>query len=81
MSQFSWEKFVAICRTVTDLVCQVAGSKQWTLLPPSASPHLSPSLAPYEESSVYSRVNMVSLEHNYQHLLDMKYAYCLISAE
>ena len=53
-----------------NLVCQVAGSKQWTLFPPSASPHLSPTRVPYEESSVYSRVNMVILEHNYQHLLD-----------
>ena len=51
-------------------MCQVAGTKQWTLFPPSASPHLSPSRVPYEESSVYSLVNMVSLEHNYQHILD-----------
>ena len=51
-------------------MCQVAGSKQWTLFPPSASPQLSPTRVPYEESSVYSRVNMVSLDQNYQHLLD-----------
>ena len=51
-------------------MCQVAGSKQWTLFPPSDSPHLSPTRVPYEESSVYSLVNMVSLEHNYQHILD-----------
>ena len=53
-----------------NLVCQVAGSKQWTLFPPSDSAHLSPTRVPYEESSVYSLVNMVSLEHNYQHILD-----------
>ena len=53
-----------------NLVCQVAGSKQWTLFPPSASTHLSPTRVPYEESSVYSLVNMVNLEQNYQHLLD-----------
>ena len=66
---------VTMCHHVQDsygcnLVCQVAGSKQWTLFPPSASAHLSPTRVPYEESSVYSRVNMVNLEHNYQHLLD-----------
>ena len=49
---------------------QVAGSKQWTLFPPSDSPHLSPTRVAYEESSAYSLVNMVSIEHNYQHILD-----------
>ena len=53
-----------------NLVCQVVGSKQWTMFPPSASPLLSPTRVPYEESSVYSLVNMVNLEQNYQHLLD-----------
>ena len=53
-----------------NLVCQVAGSKQWTLFPPSDSPHLSPTRVAYEESSAYSLVNMVSIEHNYQHILD-----------
>ena len=53
-----------------NLVCQLVGAKQWTLFPPSASPLLSPTRVPYEESSVYSRVNMVSLERNYQPLLD-----------
>ena len=60
-----------------NLVCQVAGSKTWTLFPPDDSQHLSPTRVPYEESSVYSRINFISLEYNSQSTLDcLKQATC-----
>lgn len=53
-----------------NLVCQVAGSKTWTLFSPEDGQYLSPSRVPYEESSVYSRLNMTSMADNPQELLD-----------
>ena len=48
---------------------QVRGTKQWTLFPPSDRCHLAATRVPYEESSVYSRLDMVNMARNYQHLL------------
>ena len=42
-----------------NLVAQVWGRKTWTLFSPSDSPHLYPTRIPYEESSVFSKVNVV----------------------
>ena len=41
-----------------NLVAQVWGRKKWTLFPPSDSPLLYPTRIPYEESSVFSQVNV-----------------------
>jgi HSPB1-associated protein 1 len=41
----------------TNLVAQLVGTKTWTLFPPDEGRLLLPSRVPYEESSVYSRVN------------------------
>ncbi|XP_078485638.1 HSPB1-associated protein 1 [Ciona intestinalis] len=41
-----------------NLVLQVQGRKRWTLFPPSDSQHLYPTRIPYEESSVFSKVDL-----------------------
>ena len=41
-----------------NLVAQLWGRKKWTLFPPSDSAHLYPTRIPYEESSVFSEVNV-----------------------
>lgn len=41
-----------------NLVAQIYGQKKWTLFPPSQSEKLCPTRIPYEESSVFSRVNV-----------------------
>ena len=53
-----------------NLVCQLAGSKLWTLFSPADSDKLRPSRVPYEESSVFSLVNIKHLERNSQPVLD-----------
>ena len=45
-------------------VAQLVGTKVWTLFPPAATPNLSPTRAPYEESSVYSKLNLRQLDSN-----------------
>ena len=42
-----------------NLVAEVWGRKKWTLYPPSESAQLYPTRIPYEESSVFSQVNVV----------------------
>ncbi|XP_075412442.1 HSPB1-associated protein 1 [Tenrec ecaudatus] len=42
-----------------NLVLQVQGRKRWHLFPPEDTPRLYPTRIPYEESSVFSRVNVV----------------------
>lgn len=41
-----------------NLVAQLSGSKQWSLFPPSDTEYLYPTRVPYEESSVFSSVNV-----------------------
>jgi len=53
-----------------NLVCQVSGTKTWTLFPPSESQYLGPTRVPYEESSVYSQINFINLGQNPPHLMD-----------
>ncbi|XP_040214223.1 HSPB1-associated protein 1 [Rana temporaria] len=43
-----------------NLVLQVEGRKRWHLFPPEDSDHLYPTRIPYEESSIFSRVNVVN---------------------
>nr|XP_020661600.1 HSPB1-associated protein 1 isoform X1 [Pogona vitticeps] len=43
-----------------NLVLQVQGRKRWHLFPPEDSSFLYPTRIPYEESSVFSRVNVVN---------------------
>lgn len=43
-----------------NLVAQIYGRKKWTLFPPSETPNLYPTRIPYEESSVFSQVNVTS---------------------
>ncbi|XP_019508168.1 PREDICTED: HSPB1-associated protein 1 isoform X1 [Hipposideros armiger] len=42
-----------------NLVFQVQGRKRWHLFPPEDTPFLYPTRIPYEESSVFSKVNVV----------------------
>lgn len=47
-------------------VVQVKGAKQWVLFCPSDRPYLYPCRLPYEESSIFSRVNILSPDlHRY----------------
>ena len=67
------EGAVTVCHQDTygeNLVCQLAGSKVWTLFSPADSHKLRPSRVPYEESSVFSLVNLQHLERNSQPVLD-----------
>ncbi|CAH3023213.1 unnamed protein product [Porites evermanni] len=41
-----------------NLVAQIYGQKKWTLFPPEETPKLYPTRIPYEESSVFSQVNI-----------------------
>ena len=43
-----------------NLVAQLYGSKKWTLFPPSSSPCMYPTRLPFEESSVFSQVNITN---------------------
>ncbi|XP_069838560.1 HSPB1-associated protein 1 isoform X2 [Dendropsophus ebraccatus] len=43
-----------------NLVLQVQGRKKWHLFPPDDTPYLYPTRIPYEESSVFSKVNVVN---------------------
>ena len=43
-----------------NLVAQIYGTKKWTLFPPSETPNLYPTRIPYEESSVFSQVNVTN---------------------
>lgn len=44
----------------SNLVAQICGRKQWILFPPEDSDCLYPTRVPYEESSVFSSVNILS---------------------
>ena len=41
-----------------NLVAQIYGRKKWTLFPPNETRNLYPTRIPYEESSVFSQVNI-----------------------
>ena len=41
-----------------NLVAQLSGKKRWQLFPPKDTEHLYPTRIPYEESSVFSKVNI-----------------------
>ncbi|ODM99231.1 HSPB1-associated protein 1 [Orchesella cincta] len=43
-----------------NLVCQVYGKKTWLVFPPCDTEYLQPTRVPYEESSVYSQINVAS---------------------
>uniref|UniRef100_A0A1B8Y1H7 JmjC domain-containing protein n=1 Tax=Xenopus tropicalis TaxID=8364 RepID=A0A1B8Y1H7_XENTR len=43
-----------------NLVLQVQGRKTWHLYPPGDTPHMYPTRIPYEESSIFSKVNVVN---------------------
>jgi len=45
-----------------NLVAQIVGNKTWTLFPPEQGEFLSPTRVPYEESSVYSSVDLTHLD-------------------
>ncbi|XP_074551376.1 HSPB1-associated protein 1 homolog [Halichoeres trimaculatus] len=42
-----------------NLVLQVQGRKRWHLFPPEDTPHLYPTRIPYEESSIFSQVDVL----------------------
>ena len=41
-----------------NLIAQITGSKRWVLFPPKESHRLYPTRIPYEESSIFSKVNI-----------------------
>ena len=43
-----------------NLVAQLYGCKRWTLFPPSSTPSMYPTRLPFEESSVFSQVNIAN---------------------
>ena len=43
-----------------NLVAQIYGTKRWILFPPSETSNLYPTRIPYEESSVFSQVNITN---------------------
>ncbi|XP_028663905.2 HSPB1-associated protein 1 homolog isoform X1 [Erpetoichthys calabaricus] len=45
-----------------NLVLQVQGRKRWLLFPPNDTPYLYPTRIPYEESSVFSKVNVANAD-------------------
>ncbi|XP_039611163.1 HSPB1-associated protein 1 homolog [Polypterus senegalus] len=45
-----------------NLVLQVQGRKRWLLFPPDDTPYLYPTRIPYEESSVFSKVNVANAD-------------------
>uniref|UniRef100_A0A6A7G1N8 HSPB1-associated protein 1-like n=1 Tax=Hirondellea gigas TaxID=1518452 RepID=A0A6A7G1N8_9CRUS len=45
-----------------NLVAQVYGNKQWTLFPPDQTQCLYPTRIPYEESSIYSKIDFTNLD-------------------
>ena len=47
-----------------NLVAQITGRKRWILYPPEDTPYLEPTRVPYEESSVYSRINFEKWSHD-----------------
>lgn len=47
-----------------NVVAQLYGSKSWILVPPQESKGMLPTRVPYEESSVYSRINFKHLNRN-----------------
>ena len=61
--------YTALPHCTVAQVAQLVGTKVWTLFPPAATTHLSPTRAPYEESSVYSKLNLRQLESNSEHQL------------
>ena len=54
-----------------NLVAQLYGKKKWLLFPPTQSEYLHPTRIPYEESSVFSLVNIRHPDHgkfpNFEH--------------
>ena len=54
-----------------NLVAQLYGKKKWLLFSPTQSEYLSPTRIPYEESSVFSQVNIRHPDHgkfpNFEH--------------
>ena len=45
-----------------NLVAQVEGRKKWTLFPPEGAAVLNPTRIPYEESTVFSRLNVARMK-------------------
>ncbi|GAB6032137.1 HSPB (Heat shock 27kDa) associated protein 1 [Chamberlinius hualienensis] len=43
-----------------NVVAQLIGSKRWVLFPPTSTAHLYPTRIPYEESSVFSEVDVIN---------------------
>lgn len=61
-----------------NLVAQITGRKRWVLYPPEDTPFLQPSRIPYEESSVYSRINFEKwlnnvpvVAHTHPHIIEL----------
>ncbi|XP_057381740.1 HSPB1-associated protein 1-like [Daphnia carinata] len=61
-----------------NLVAQLSGRKRWILFPPEDTDFLKPTRVPYEESSVYSRINfekwigtIPDIEGTHPHVVDL----------
>ena len=46
-----------------NLVAQLSGKKRWLLFPPKDTENLYPTRIPYEESSVFSKINIQNVNH------------------
>ena len=50
-----------------NLVAQLSGKKRWLLFPPEDTKHLYPTRIPYEESSIFSQVNIQNPDYKQHH--------------
>ncbi|XP_063790121.1 HSPB1-associated protein 1 isoform X2 [Pseudophryne corroboree] len=60
-----------------NLVLQVEGRKKWHLFPPEDTAYLYPTRIPYEESSVFSKVNVVNPDRNRYPLFSAAHPYVI----
>ncbi|XP_052091231.1 HSPB1-associated protein 1 homolog isoform X2 [Mytilus californianus] len=61
-----------------NLVAQIYGRKRWTLFPPSDTKYMYPTRIPYEESSVFSQVNVKKPDTTTFHLFKNSHPHVVI---
>ncbi|XP_063423182.1 uncharacterized protein LOC134707400 isoform X2 [Mytilus trossulus] len=61
-----------------NLVAQICGRKRWTLFPPSDTKSMYPTRIPYEESSVFSQVNVKKPDTTTFHLFKNSHPHVVI---
>ena len=58
VSSIHWLVNFLMCRYGYNMVAQILGEKRWVLFPPTSTSKLYPTRLPYEESSIFSSVNV-----------------------